>query len=222
MLGGFALLAGVVLKFAGLSWRSHLGSLMFPNVGNMGLPLCLFAFGEKGFALALAMFVVISLAHFSVGMLIVSGQNHLGVLLKSPIIYAALIAVGMILLEWRLPDWLQVSLHLLGSFTIPLMLITLGVSLAGLRVTDFRSSGLLAVTRLSIGFCVGLAVSQVMGLTGELRGVVVLLSCMPAAVFSYLFAVRFRRDPEIVAGTVVLSTLMCFLLLPFMLSWLVV
>ena len=40
---------------------------------------------------------------------------------------------------------------------------------------------------------------------------------MPVAVFSYLFAVRYNRSPEEVAGTVLISTVLSFLSLPLLL-----
>jgi hypothetical protein len=44
-------------------------------------------------------------------------------------------------------------------------------------------------------------------LSGVARGVLVLQLIMPVAVTSYLLAERYRSEPEKVAGTVVISTL---------------
>ena len=49
----FALAGFVILKIFDLSQRAFLPSQIFPNVGNMGLPLCLLAFGDEGLALGL-------------------------------------------------------------------------------------------------------------------------------------------------------------------------
>src|SRR6185437_12713911 len=51
-----------------------LPAIMFPNTGNMGLPLCLFAFGDTGLALAVVFFATISVLQFSVGITIASGR----------------------------------------------------------------------------------------------------------------------------------------------------
>jgi len=40
---------------------------------------------------------------------------------------------------------------------------------------------------------------------------------MPIAVFSYLFALRYGRSPEALAGSVVLSTVLAFVALPVVL-----
>jgi predicted permease len=42
---------------------------------------------------------------------------------------------------------------------------------------------------------------------------------MPAAVFSYLFAARYERDAEDIAGIVLVSTLLGAALLPLLVSY---
>jgi malate permease and related proteins len=49
------------------------------------------------------------------------------------------------------------------------------------------------------------------------RGVVVLESAMPVAVFNYLWAVRYDTAPEEVAGMVLGSTVLSFATLPLLL-----
>ena len=65
-------MGAVVIKLLGHDLRTFIVSLAFPNIGNMGLPLCLFAFGPEGLAMAVAYFMIISIAHFSIGMAIAS------------------------------------------------------------------------------------------------------------------------------------------------------
>jgi predicted permease len=68
-----------------------------------------------------------------------------------------------------------------------------------------------------MGFTVGVAIANLLDLEGVARGVAIMQSSMPVAVFSYLFAVRYNRSPEEVAGTVVISTVLSFLSLPLLL-----
>ena len=65
MLIGVALLGLLLLKVLGLSVLSYLPSLVIGNTGNLGLPLCLFAFGEKGLGLAVAVYVTNSVGQFT-------------------------------------------------------------------------------------------------------------------------------------------------------------
>mgnify|MGYP006190485575 FL=1 len=44
-----------------LPQQSFLTALSMPNMGNIGLPLALFTFGEKGLALAIAIFAILAI-----------------------------------------------------------------------------------------------------------------------------------------------------------------
>jgi hypothetical protein len=78
---------------------------------------------------------------------------------------------------------------------------------------------LFSVIRVVGGFGLGLFVACLFGLEGVERGVLVLQSSMPVAVFNYLLALRYQREPGEVAGMVVLSTVLSFILLPFIVSF---
>lgn len=213
-----ALAALLLIRLTRRSLRVYFPALVFPNVGNMGLPLCMLAFGQAGLALALAWFMLNSVLHFSVGQTVVSGQRAWVALVSNPIILSVFVAVAMVVGDWQLPVALQNSVELIGGLTIPLMLITLGVSLARLGVRHVGDALLFAVARLVIGLLAGWLVCEWLALEGVLRGVVLIQSSMPVAVFNYLFAERYQQGPERVAGMVVVSTLLSFLLLPWLLD----
>ncbi|MGA0805645.1 MAG: AEC family transporter [Pseudohongiellaceae bacterium] len=214
---GFAVVALPLLRLAGLELRSFLFSQMFPNVGNMGLPLCLLAFGEQGLVLALTYFMISTLCAFTLGSALVSGQFTASSVLGNPILYAVCVTLLVLGLDLPVPKFILDTTTLLGDLTIPLMLIALGVSLGRIKVHNLRSSALLSLLRLLTGFAVSLGVSTLLGLEGATRGVLIVQSSMPVAVFAYLFAVRHERNPEEIAGAVVISTVLSFLTLPLLL-----
>jgi len=215
-----ALVVAIALKLLRLPLRVYLPPLVFPNCGNAGLPLALFAFGHEGLALALVIFMVTSVTHFSLGVAIVGGGNPLTSLLRAPIVYAALVSVTLMYCGIALPGWAQNTVDLLGDMSIPLMLLSLGVSLAQLRVTGFARTLALSVFRLVLGVGVGFTLAALFGLKGAARGVTVIQFAMPAAVFNYMLALRYQREPNAVAGIVIVSTLLSFVSLPVLL-WLV-
>ena len=224
--GGLALLvlaltlalSALAIRLSGQSFRVFLPSLTFANTGNMGIPLCMLAFGEAGLALSLAWMMLYSVAHFSLGLAIVSGQGLSVKLFRHPILVSVFLAVAMVGFELTLPQWLYNTVSLIGDLTIPLMLITLGVSLSQLKVHHAGKGAAFAALRLLIGFAVGFAVAEALDLEGALRGVVLIESTMPVAVFNYLLAKAYQRGAEEVAAMVVFSTLMAFLMLPFLLT----
>lgn len=213
----FGIVASVALYAAKLNLRTWLSSQMFPNVGNMGLPLCLLAFGEEGLALGMTYFMINSVFGFTVGIMIMSGKVSFRELVKNPVLYSVLITLLFLFTGTKPWTWVQNTTHLLADFTIPLMLIAMGVSLARFQIASVGRSLMISVLRLGMGFAVGLAVATLLGLEGAARGVTILQSSMPVAVFSYMFAVRYDRSPEEVAGTVVISTVLSFLSLPLLL-----
>ena len=216
----FLITAGIaifVLKMAGLSVRAFMPPLIFPNCGNMGLPLCLFAYGEQGLALGIVIFAVSAVSMFTIGSAVASGSISLNKLARIPVLYAVAAALIFMVGDIQPPEWFANTTRILGGMTVPMMLITLGVSLARLRISSFWRSLALSLFRLAMGFAVGVALAEVFGFEGPARGVLILQTSMPVAVFTFLFAQRYKREPEEVAGMVMLSTAASFLTLPALL-----
>jgi len=216
----FGLIGVMVLKWAGLSSRDFLSPLMFPNIGNIGLPICLFTYGKTGLALAVMVFAVFCLFQFTLGIKLYSGGSSLLSLFKEPIIYAVIASVYFIINGSRPPDILLRTTDLLGAFTIPLMLLSLGVTLARLRIISIKRSFLLSLLRVAMGFGVSLALSYVFRFDHDARGVFVLQCSMPVAVFNYMLAERYQRRPGENAELLMVSTLLSLVTLPLILRFL--
>lgn len=195
--------------------------LVFGNSGNMGLPLCFFALGAEGLALSLGVFVIGSLLHFTLGTALLASRLPGRAMLQSPLVWAGVLAVLMISLDWELPLTVRHTLDLLGGMAIPLMLLTLGVSLVSLRLKDAGRAVAMGVVRLALSLAAGLLTVYWLDLEGLLRGVILLQAATPAAVFSYLLAQQYRRSPEAVAGLVMSSTVLSFITIPLVLVYLV-
>lgn len=213
----FAVVAMPVLRLSGLEQRTFLPAMLFANTGNMGLPLCLLAFGEQGLALGIAYFTVNALLIFTLGPAIAAGTAKPSEILRMPLIWAVLAALAVKFTDLTVPDWLFKTIELLGGFAIPLMLITLGVSLAELHVKSLPRSLGLSALRLVMGFAVGWGLAEALGYEGAARGVLIIECAMPVAVFNYLYAQLHENHPEEVAGTVLVSTVLSFLTLPALL-----
>ncbi len=219
-LSTFAVLGFALLRLLRLPAHTFLGPLVFMNAGNMGLPLCLFAFGEEGLALGTTFFATAALTHFTAGQWLWAGRLSPGEVLRTPLAWSALAAGAVLALGLPVPRWLGRTAELVGSFTIPLMQFTLGVSLSGLAVGGVPRAVLLAAVRIGMGVAVGAGLAWLLGFEGVARGVFILDCAMPVAVFNYLLAERYGRSPEEVAGLVMTSTLLAFGTIPLILAWL--
>jgi malate permease and related proteins len=215
----FALVAAPALRLAGLSQRVYLPSLIFPNIGNMGLPICLYAFGERGLALAMIYFTVCTVGQFSFGPAIARGQITLAGVLRAPFLYAAVIAVACAQLGVAPPKWLTETLTMLGNLSIPLMLLGLGAALSEFRANNRLRQTALSFARIGLGVAGGAFVAWLFGMNGVERGVLIVQSAMPVAVFNYLFARMYGADPDEVAGLVLISTLASYATLPLVVAF---
>src|SRR6478609_6204737 len=183
VMGSVALTTAIAMTAMGLiGWlwlhlrklpiSTYLPPLIFPNNGNMGLPLCLFAFGQTGLALALGSFMVMMIATFTVGLVLVAGGNwreRLASIAKQPVIYAMAIAVGLLVTHTELPRWMGNTLDLLGGIAIPLMTIALGVSLATLKIQFLSRSIAFSIARVFGGLMLGFLACELMELKGISR-----------------------------------------------------
>ncbi len=212
---------GIVgLKLKGLSLRAFLPPILIPNSGNLGLPLGLFAFGETGLALAIASYTIYALVQYTVCQLIAAGRASFKIVVRQPLIYAAAISVGFLATGATPPAWALNTTKLIGGAAIPLNLLALGVALARLNVSSLQNSLYVSVLRLGVGLLAALAITEAFDLDPVTRGIVILQSAGPSALFSYLWAQLYGNNAEQVAGVIMISTLISLATLPLLL-WIV-
>jgi len=212
----FAAVGWVALRLMKLPVRDFLPALTFPNNGNAGLSLCLFAFGPPGLAMGIVFFTICSVANFSFGQAIAAGRLSARELLRIPVVYAVVVAALGKYFDLVPPAWAMRSLDTAGGIAIPLMLLMLGVSLASLKVSDLAVAAKLTFLRLGLGMAVGLGLVWLFDLDGVARGTMLIQCAMPVAVINFVFATRHGRDAPAVAGLVVVSTLLSFATLPLL------
>jgi hypothetical protein len=208
-----------LLKAANLPIRSYLPALAIGNNGNLGLPLCLFAFGQEGLGLGVAVYVTYSVGQFTLTPMLQSRLSPWRTLATTPVIYAALIGAVLLAGGMRPPQWIGTTMGLLGDLMIPLMLLALGNTLGELRATRLPFALGWGTVRLLLGFLVALGVAELFELEGTPKGVLILQGAMPTAIFSYLFAARYDRHPDDIAGIVLVSTIVGALLSPLLIVY---
>ena len=93
MIGGFAIIGLILLFFLNKDLSMELPPLILPNTGNMGVPICLFAYGTQGLGVASAIASVIILFHFTLGVFLAKKKFSFDVVLKSPPVYAIIVSV---------------------------------------------------------------------------------------------------------------------------------
>lgn len=206
----------VSLRAVGLDWRALTPSMMMANTGNIGLPVALLAFGREGLAVAVIYFVVNFFIHVSVsGPIVARGPfTRQTLLLPAILVPVFLSAVAFSVTHQTPPAFLLKTTEIVGGMAIPLMLLTLGASIASLPVTRLDLAFAAALMRVALGFFAGVLVTSLLGLDGTARAVVLMQATMPVAVINFVFALRADREPALVASVIIVSTLMSLVTIP--------
>ncbi|MEM6659264.1 MAG: AEC family transporter [Pseudomonadota bacterium] len=216
----FGLLGFLALTALRLPVRAFLTPMMHGNVGNIGLPITLLALGNAGMAYTMAFVVVVLVSIFTIGMWIPAGAFSVRKLVNSPIIYAVAVSLVLMGTGTSLPQPIAKSFDILGGLSIPLMLLTLGHTLATLRVESLGRAVLLTLLHLAMAVAIASVLVWIFGFTGAERGALILCCLMPSSVATYLFIDQHMPDYATdVAGFILVSTLATIIVLPLALSF---
>ena len=212
---GSGLIAWGVARALGYNPHAFIPSMMFTNVANMGLPLTLFAFGAEMLPAAISMFMIFSLIHFTLGIRICSPDTDFRGIVRSPMLWAMILGVLMSLFELALPPWLANSLRMLGEAAIPLGLFALGVGFSTFRVTNW-SIGIVGSLLCPVsGLLIAWPLVNILTLTPQMKGLLLLYAALPPAVMNYIFAERYGQDPGLVSAIVVGGNIASLVFVPF-------
>jgi len=216
IIGGFSLVGIIFLLLLKKDFISELPPLILPNTGNMGIPICLFAYGTAGLGVASAIASVIILLHFTLGVLLAKKSFSFEILIKNMPIYGIIISVIFLYFEWDVPGYLENTTFLLTYATIFLVLMSLGIALSRLKVVSWTHASILGAVRVIIGPIIGFGLIKFLNLNGFAAGVLLIQSCMPSAVLTYLVGSMYseKKVVDSVASVIVTSTIMSFITIP--------
>ena len=128
---------------------------------------------------------------------------------RIPMLYAFILGIAVGQMGWRIPEPVWMPLDMLGKAAIPVALVILGVQLTKVQLGGaWRDLVSVSVIRLAISPLLALGLAMLMGLSGELRTVLVLEAAMPSAVNAGLLAAEFDTKPEFVAGAILVTTVL--------------
>ncbi|MCQ3924822.1 MAG: AEC family transporter [Rhodocyclaceae bacterium] len=223
-LGGIAVVLGSGLaawplaRLLRVDAKTFLPPMMFNNSGNMGLPLAVLAFGEAALPAAVVLFLVENLLHFSLGAWMLDRRARLATLWRMPMMLAALAGLAMSLSGIALWPPLVTAIRMLGDISIPLLLFTLGVRLAGASFHAWGIGLAGAVARPVLGMLIAWGAGRALGLSTEHQAMLLVFGALPPAVLNYVFAERYAQEPDKVASIVMVGNVAALLFIPVALA----
>lgn len=200
-------------RIKGKEGRALVLTTAMMNVGNFGLPLVMFAYGQEALSLSVLAFVLFNFSLSSYAIVVAQGEAGLGEatwnMLRIPLVHATVLAFLCKALAWVPPEFVMRPIELLGQAAVPVMLSLLGMQLAKVNaVSGWGFCTLATGLRLVVGPLVGVALAALLGIDGLARKVLILQTSTPSAVLTLLYSVRYNTRPDLVSGTILLSTLL--------------
>ncbi len=212
----FAIVGVIFLFFMKKDISRELPPFFLPNTGNMGIPICLFAYGSLGMGVAAAISSLVVLLHFTANIFLASKKFDIKIILKSPSTYAVIIAIGFLYFDLQMPKFVLNTVMLLGYAMIVLILMSLGVSLTQMKVFSFKTSLVSSIGRVIVGPIIGFSIIKFFDLSGYAAGVLLIQSSMPSAILTYLIASMYspKKIVDNISSMIVVSTLMSLITIP--------
>jgi malate permease and related proteins len=219
-LGGFlvlascGLLAWPIARLIGIQPKTLVPPMLFNNSGNIGLPLAVLAWGEEALPAAVILFMVENTLHFSFGARLLDPKTRLLTLWRVPVVFAAI--AGLTVATLKIPIWqpVVIAIKMLGDVSVPLLLFSLGVRMTHVSFGEWKVATGSAVLRPLAGMLIAAGVIELLSLQGQQAAMLLVFGALPPAVLNFLFAERYKQEPERVASIVLIGNLAALIFLP--------
>ena len=194
--------------------KTFVPPMMFNNCGNMGVPLAVLAAGQQGLGMMVILFTTSNLLHFTLGTWIVRHKVSWHDVLLNPMVVATATGAAAGLFHAVMPQWIEVSLKMIGDIAFPLMLFALGVRLCEVSFEHWEVGLVGAIVCPLTGLLAATLVLWLIPLSPMQQGMVWVFAALPPAVLNFLIADRYHQEPAKVAAIVLIGNLGSVLFVP--------
>ena len=216
LLTAFGIIGLIFLILMKKDYVRELPTFFLPNTGNMGIPICLFAYGELGMGIGAAISSLVVLLHFTLNIFLAKRAFDFQTIFKSPAFYAIIVTVLFLYFEQPVPQFVLNTVMLLAYGMIVMILMSLGIALTQMKVFSFKDAVITSTGRVILGPIIGFIIIKIFGLSGISAGVVLIQSSMPSAILCYLVASMYspKEIVDNISSTIVVSTIMSLVTIP--------
>ena len=216
LLINFGIVGIIFLILMKKDYIRELPPFILPNTENMGIPICLFAYGKLGMGVAAAISSLVVFLHFTLNVFLAKKEFDFIVVLKSPSFYAILIIVAFLYFDIDMPQFVLNTVMLLAYTMIVLILMSLGIALTQMKIFSFKSAFISSIGRVIVGPIIGFILIKIFNLSGFAAGVLLIQSSMPSAILCYLVASMYSPKEVVdnISSMIVLSTIMSLITVP--------
>ena len=193
---------------------------MVSNCGFMGYPVITAALGPEALIYAVVFVAAFNLMSWTLGAFYYGGPKAMQPkkLLRNPSLIAIACGLTLFLTGWRLPDFLNNALDMMGSVTTPVAMFVIGARLISLRPTHLTDVKLLIVCGLRlVVFPAMILLLFLTPLPPMVVKSVFVCTAMPCAALTAMQSELYDCDRELASRGVALSTALSMATVPLML-----
>jgi predicted permease len=224
VVGGVAVGAAIAFGTSRSIASASILTSIHGNVGNFGLAISAFALGDEVLPIAGIAMVTINTIGILVGVGLATSRTHHWtragfIAITTPMALAVVVAVAVNITNLDLPIWIDRPVDLIGAAMIPVMLLTLGIQLAGMdRSLPAAATAVPITLKLVVNPLVALAAVSLVGLSGVPGQVVIIQSAMPAALVTSVIALEHDLEADFTTSVVLVGTLLSALTIPIVIG----
>jgi hypothetical protein len=201
------------------------------NTGFLGYPVIYGFYGTEGLTRAIFCDIGSVFASLLFGTYVGlkfgnenSNNSIIYELLKFPPLITGILSIVLVFFGFNVdsfPGFIIKTLNYLSNATIPLIMLSLGLSLSPKSARFGAIYGVIAsMVRMGIAPLLVFALSTIFLIDGLEKNVLILESAMPSAMMSLVFAVMYELDVKLVASACFITTVVSLFILPLIYSFL--
>jgi malate permease and related proteins len=192
---------------------------VFTNAGFMGYPVVQALYGATGIFYASFYSIPARVFMWTLGVMLFAKKkesSYVKQILLNPGIIAVAIGLIPFLLSFKFPAVISQTLGIMGDMTTPLSMMLIGAMLAEADIKGLFESEVFygSFIRLIAIPVVTLLILKAIGVTGDILGVTVVLTAMPAGSFTAILAAKYKANETFASNCVFVTTLLSIITIP--------
>lgn len=223
-------IVSIMMKTTRPQFAAMILSAAFPNSGNYGAPVVLFALGTTGFDYAVIVMVLHGLFINTFGIFFASlgggekatWKQSLQRVIRMPLIYAASLGIILQLINATVPKAIMDGVSLVADASIPTVMLVLGMQLAVIsrKKVAYRYVSASIIIRMFLSPVIAALIVYFMPLNSLIKAVFIIQAAMPTAANTTMLALQFDTEPDLVSFTTFMTTIISILTIPIVLYFL--
>lgn len=209
--------------------NKKIGAMLFSsssgNVVYLGFPILLNVFSDAHLGLGVVYVLTVLLISDFLGIFLLEhlksekAKPDWGKIIKeflvNPLVLASLVGGLFLISPFTLPGTVSSSLDMLGKTTTGLALFSLGIYFSNhFKVSEIKLSVVTSVIKVLIQPLMLIPLLLLFGISGAAFETSIIMTAMPAAVFTIVIADIYDLDKAITSNSIVLSTILFLLSFP--------